>query len=336
MLKLGELLKNKRQEKGLEVSQASESTKIPQRLIQALEKGNYSAFSSEVYLRGLLKNYIKYLDIDEKKAMAVYRREQNLGKEGSLDDSYRPIEEPKAIITPARLVFMVTALIVISIVGFVVVQINKIIQPPRLEITVPVEATAPGDAFKEVEGDTITIAGKVEVGSKLLINGNEVTTNNLQEFRVDNYKLNPGSNEIYIVAQSYYFSKTSEIKLTVLSKVKEEENSDSDQQSGEQSDAATDEDQTSSGEQPVANEPMNIDISVDEQEAWLVVTIDGETKIEQVVSAGTTFTFVAQEEFTIYSPRPQVITLKINDKEYTFSAQGTTKFTMQGGEVVQG
>jgi len=328
MLKLGEILKNRRQEKGLQLSQVSESTKIPQRLIRALEKGDYSVFSSEVYLRGLLKNYIKFLGVDEKKAMAIYRREQSTGKEGSLGDSYRPIEETKAVITPARLVFLITSLIVIFIVGFVVVQINKIIQPPRLELTDPAQAVAPGDAFKEVTTDTITIAGKVEVGSKLLINGNEVTTNNLQEFRVDNYKLNPGSNEIYIVAQSYYFSKTSDIKLTVL--FKQEETEDTEQPDSEDPDGSQGQDP-----QDEVLTPMNIDISIDEQEAWLVVTVDGETKIEQVVSAGTTFAFVANEEFTIYSPRPQVITLRINDTEYTFGAQGTTTFRMMGGEIIQ-
>jgi cytoskeletal protein RodZ len=323
MLRLGELLKNKREEKGLVLSQVSESTKIPQKLLRALEEGRYDSFASDVYLKGFLKNYAKFLGLDTSMALAIYRRERRNKKDDGNWQVHRGISEPKPIITPGRLVVAITIIVVLSVIAFISIQVNKIIQPPKLEITEPVQAVAPAETYKEVDTDTIRIAGKVEVGSKLIINGNEVTTNNLQEFNVDQYKLNPGSNEIVIVAQSYYLSKISQIKLTVLYKTK---------------DNNTDTTQTDSSTSQIDNSPkvesMKIRFEVTET-AWVVATVDGQTKVTDNIKPGKVYSFEASERFTIYSPRSQMVKLTINDKEYTFNAQDVATFTLVGGSVIQ-
>jgi cytoskeletal protein RodZ len=329
MLKLGELFKSERAKRGLELSQVSESTKIPQRLLKALEEGDYERFSSEVYLQGFLKNYAKFLEIDINKTLAIYRRERKSYKEGSLNNSQKPIEDPKPIVTPGRLVFLITIIIVLTVVTFIAIQVNKIIQPPTLELSKPAIGIAPAELYSEVDSDTITISGKVEVGSKLLINGSEVTTNNLQEFRVDNYKLNPGSNEIFIVAESYYFSKTSQIKLTVTSNVEiEDETTEESTAESEQEgdDLQTDESKI---------EKMEVTIEVGPEDAWVIAKIDGETRLADTIEAGESFTFEATQEFTIYSPRPQMVKLTINEEEYSFSAQTEAIFKLVNGEIVQ-
>ncbi|MBN2016397.1 helix-turn-helix domain-containing protein [Candidatus Dojkabacteria bacterium] len=336
MLKLGDLFKSERKQKGLSLSQVSESTKIPQRLIKALENGDYDQFSSEVYLQGFLKNYAKFLGVSINKALAIYRRERKTLNEESLDDAQKPIQEQKPIITPGRLVLTLTVLIIVSVISFIVIQINKIAQPPNLELREPISGTAPSELYAEVTKNSITLSGKVEVGSKLLINGSEVNTNNLQEFRVDNFKLNPGSNEIYIVAESYYFSKRSEIKLTVLAKYTTSEQDETESEP----DTTTEETTESGGD---GNEPtdvtqhdkMQIEIEVGPENAWIVATVDEVTKISDVVQPDTTFSFEAKEVFTIYSPRPQMVKLKINGEEYTFGSQTAAIFKLVNGKIVQ-
>ena len=329
MLNLGEYLKTKRNKKGISIVQASENTKIPRKLIESLENSDYNTFSSEVYLKGFIKNYAKYLDIDVNKALAIYRRERYQCNVESLKDSQKPIKEQRPLITPGRLVLILTILIVLIVISFIVTQINRIIQPPVLELTEPVQVIATEEGFTETNKETITISGKIEVGSKLLINGNEVTTNNLQEFRVDNFKLNPGSNEIFIIAESYYFSKNSEIKLTVI--YKPEESSEENQETSiEQPDISPTEEEASEN-------IMNIEIDIGEDEAWLVVTIDDEIQLQDVVDPGSHFSYEATEteEVTIYSPRPQMVNLRINGEEYTFSAQSAAIFKVINGSVVQ-
>jgi cytoskeletal protein RodZ len=322
MIKLGDYLKSKRKEKGIEISQASESTKIPQHLLVSMEEGNFEVFASEVYLKGFLKNYAKLLGIDTQKVLALYRREKKSLQEHIPITKVKHLEEARPIITPGRLVFFIAFLVVISVIGFIVIQINKIVQPPLLSLKEPIELEAPNSTIVEVTGNSINLAGKVEVGSKLFINGSEVTTNNLQEFRIENFKVNPGSNEISILAQGYYFSKTSEIKLTVIAK--------------EQSTNETSE-ETSSGNDikpPPANE-MKVQFDVSPDSAWVVATVDGVTKVSATVKGGSKFSFTAKETFSIYSPRPQMIKLFINDIEYTFASQEVTAFKLVNGSVVQ-
>ena len=56
---IGNLLKERRQERNLTLKQISEATKIRSEYLEALEKGDYSVFPSEVYIKGFLKNYAK-------------------------------------------------------------------------------------------------------------------------------------------------------------------------------------------------------------------------------------------------------------------------------------
>lgn len=328
MYKLGELLKNNRVEKGMLTSQASEKTKIPIKYIRSLEKGDYDAFVSEVHLKGFLKNYSRFLGLNVQKVLALCRRERMEKKEQSLGESQSPLRETKAIITPGRLVFAISSIVIISVIVFVIIQFNRILQPPSLSLSEPVEAQAPGEAFTEVDSDTISIVGKVEVGSKLLINGNEVTTNNLQEFRVDNYKLNPGSNTITLIAQSYYFSKSSQISLTVLSNQTVEDVDDTAIEEPPEEEESPDD-----GEIPA--DKMIIEVEVGPEEAWLVITIDGTTEVTDTIQPETRFTFEANQVLTIYSPRPQMVSLHINGKEYTFSPQSVAIFKLVNGIVVQ-
>lgn len=333
MVSLSELLTNRRKELGLTISQVSENTKIPQKMLNALERGDYEVFSSEVYLKGFLRNYAKFLGIDVNKALAIYRRDREGRSEESFNDVKKPIEEQKPIVTPGRIVFVSTVVIVVLVVVFIAIQVNKIMQPPNLELKEPVAGGPNSELFAEVNSDSVTLAGKVEVGSKLLINGSEVTTNNLQEFRVEGFKLNPGSNEIYIVAESYYFSKKSEIKLTVLANYKNEDETDSSTEEEEEQEVSDEE--TESEEESEDLETMKIKIEVKTEEAWIVATVDGITKLENTVKSGEQYTYEAKESFTIYSPRPQLISLIINGEEYSFGSGSPAIFKIDNGSIVQ-
>ena len=324
MIKVGDLLQNTRETKKISLMQASEATKISQKMLKALEEGDYNAFASEVYLKGFLKNYAKYLGIDVQKVFAIYRRDRRDNKkdERTLMEAQKPLEEPKPIITPGRIVFFITVIIIVVIAVFIGIQANKIIQPPTLELTAPVEVVAPGESFVEVDTETITLTGKVEVGSKLLVNGSEVTTNNLQQFNVDNFKLNPGSNEIVIIAESYYFSKSSEIKLVVLYNDKKEETLKNKKKD------------TKNNNEENSVESMKISIEVGLEQAWILASVDGVTKISNVVAYGTSFSFDASERFTISTPRPQMVKLTINEKEYELNAQSPSTYILSDGKVV--
>ena len=78
---IGALLKERRKERKLTLGQISEITKIRSEYLKALEESNYDSFPSEVYLKGFLKNYAKFLGINTERALAMYRRERDFKKQ---------------------------------------------------------------------------------------------------------------------------------------------------------------------------------------------------------------------------------------------------------------
>jgi len=320
MLKIGELLQTKRKEKGLTIKSVSDATKIPMKQIKALETGNYKIFASQVYLKGFLKNYSKFLDIDPVKALAIYRREEEIKKDEPTIKVGKEIKQNKPIITPARLVFLISAVAVIGILVFIFSQISKVVQPPELSLTMPIELVAPNTSYLDVSEPNITLKGKVEVGSKLFINGNEVTPNGLQEFQIDSYALNPGNNEINILAESYYFSKSNQITLNIFYKIAEENEIPENPEP-----------------EPVEEgsiETMKIKIDVGSEPAWLVVDIDGNTVVTEVAPVEKIFEFEATNSMQIYTPKVNTVKLYINDIIYDLNPEVPTTFIIQNGEII--
>ena len=63
-LPLGDVLKNTREEKGVELATVAESLCIRESFLSALEEGDYSAFPALVYGAGFLRSYASYLGLD--------------------------------------------------------------------------------------------------------------------------------------------------------------------------------------------------------------------------------------------------------------------------------
>jgi len=61
---IGEILKQTREAKQLSVEQVNRETKISLAVIKSLEQDDMDSFSSETYLKGFVKNYARFLELD--------------------------------------------------------------------------------------------------------------------------------------------------------------------------------------------------------------------------------------------------------------------------------
>lgn len=61
---IGSALRQKRLLRGQSLETVHQHTRIPKRLLEALEENKPEAFSAPVYLRGFLKGYCEYLELD--------------------------------------------------------------------------------------------------------------------------------------------------------------------------------------------------------------------------------------------------------------------------------
>jgi hypothetical protein len=69
---LGERLCAARENKELTLEQVAKETRIPLNYLRALEDGSFEVFSSAVHVRGFLRNYALFLDLDSDEMLALY------------------------------------------------------------------------------------------------------------------------------------------------------------------------------------------------------------------------------------------------------------------------
>ncbi|WCL48396.1 helix-turn-helix domain-containing protein [Leptospira sp. GIMC2001] len=84
--RVGQILKEAREEKKLTVKDVSKDTNIAIKYIVALETEDYSQFPAETFALGFLKNYGSYLKLDNAMLMNLYRGEQ-------IEEAQAPLEE---------------------------------------------------------------------------------------------------------------------------------------------------------------------------------------------------------------------------------------------------
>lgn len=222
--KVGELLKEARLMRGKNLDEISDVLKINKAYLKGLEDGNWDIFPAEVYIKGFLKNYAKYLGIDEDRALRTYRRERYVDEEVKVLDhgqkdvrdlNFRSFRLTKTSVT------VFTALVsLVVIILFFTYQVFVVQQKPPLEITEPLSAQAnSGEDIKyDTTDDKITIEGKIGVGDTLFLNGEQVFTLGLSQFQIADLKLESGENKLELESKNQ-FGISSQLRLVVIKSV---------------------------------------------------------------------------------------------------------------------
>ena len=150
--RFGDFLRSARERRGLTLQQIANETKIPHRLLDALEHGNLDAVPGGMYQRAEIRAYAKAVGLDE--AFALTELQRALGTPGVVDsDGGTP--PPDA--TRVRVQAMVaTALIAAAaLVGLTTTTWNRNPSPSiKVEPSVNVDArrSPPGPCILEREG----------------------------------------------------------------------------------------------------------------------------------------------------------------------------------------
>ena len=193
MITVGEVLKNKRERLRISLDKASADTKIQKRFLQSIEKNIFTPFQSEVFLTGFIKIYAKYLGLDIKKILALYRRTNPVSTEKEIQKTPQKIERKKLVITPKTVVIILVSLFTLLIAGYIISQIYKFQTPPKLQISEPAKEST-------VENEKITIKGKTEKG--IIIQINDISTDVDDEGNFEKeITLTEGRNLVTIKAQ---------------------------------------------------------------------------------------------------------------------------------------
>ena len=229
--RVGEILKQAREEKNISLEEISRATKIRKRYLSEIEKGEYETLPPDVYARGFVKRCAGFLDLDVERISFLYKRERNIqekidrhkrtdlnskaakkikgGKKGGLkkqnffkNDFAGSFSKRKLfVVTPKIITFLLGAFVLAGAVFYLWHQISSFNSVTYLYVSEPPKDQA-------VNCDSLQFRGQTEKGAEIKINGEAVYPDSFGNFAAE-INLRGGLNIIIIEAENRFGKKAS-------------------------------------------------------------------------------------------------------------------------------
>jgi len=295
MVTAGEVIKNKRESLGKDLSSVCIDTKIQKRFLEYIENNQFDKFDSKVFATGFIKIYAKYLGLDVEKILALYRRSTlvDIKPKNTKNILTKKRKLPSIQISPKLLAIFTLVVFLLFTVGYVGYQIYKFQTPPMLTIT------QPADEYISEE-ETILVEGITQDSVLISINDQPVEVNSKGEFETE-ISLTEGVNTITVRAKK---SSNSNLETTKTVKVIYSPN--------QQEEISED------------IESFLLTLSITQSPSWIKLDIDNENKISQVLQPNTIHEFEVVEKFTLVTGRVQNTKLEVNGEEILLTSSNVT------------
>lgn len=201
-------LKEARERAGMTLEEISVKTKIDRKNLQALEQCRFSDLPEAViYQKNFVRSYVEALGLDAKPFLTQYHAEEETKKK--FRHPYKIIKFNPLSNLPMILRVVLSIVVVAILVGYLSVQVKRIVDPPELLLDQPLDGLI-------TMNDNIIVQGKTEKEVTVAINGKEIGVNEqgLFEERVD---LKDGVNTLVVSAKKKH-GKVTEITRHVVHK----------------------------------------------------------------------------------------------------------------------
>lgn len=187
MKKISQILRDARIEKKYSLQEVEEITKIKHSFIKAIEKGDWRSLPPFPTVLGFVKSLSAVLDINEKTAVAVLKRDYPPG-ESNINP--KPDISSKKIWSPRFAFILGTGLIVISVLGYLGFQYKKFTSPPKVEVLSPIDGQI-------VSGSSVLVFGSTDADVKITVDNQPVLVDKDGKFSV-NINISSSTDKIII------------------------------------------------------------------------------------------------------------------------------------------
>ncbi len=158
---LGQYLRSAREARGMDLHNAAQQTRIKINYLKALEEEDFSRLPGEVFVKGFLKNYGKFLRLDESEVMNKYlelKPPQPIAAPGADQEPATSLNEPAAARKTPIEPLLWGAGILIALVALIFTAMpvrhegtaHRAVVPEGLPETVSVPAPKPEKLYLEV------------------------------------------------------------------------------------------------------------------------------------------------------------------------------------------
>jgi cytoskeletal protein RodZ len=110
----GQILRDARVQKGWNITQAEDITKIRVRYLEALEEENYRVLPGSTYVKGFLRTYAKHLGLDSEEIISLYKSSEVVEDQPKINSVINTPKKRPQWLRPA--LFALTGLLTLALV----------------------------------------------------------------------------------------------------------------------------------------------------------------------------------------------------------------------------
>lgn len=288
MITVGEVLKKQRENLEKSLEQVALDTKIQPRFIKYIEEDDFEKFDSPVYAQGFIKIYANYLNLNEDRILAIYRR--SVPNETKKSPSVRETErlKPNRIkVTPKLVAIILSAIFLLGILSYIGYQIYQFQSPPTITISSP-------ENEETLTEEKTVVKGVTDTNTSLFINDNPVEISPNGDFQYE-VELNPGVNIITILAKKNNSTQETVETLKLTYKTPETTGEDIEEEK---------------------EEAKNIvKLQIVNSSVWVQFNVDKINKLSQIVQAGEEYEYEVENQFSLTTGIRSSTKLYFNENE---------------------
>lgn len=170
MKDIGNFLRESREARGISLIEVEKDLKIRKKYLQALEEGNVNVVPGKTYLIGYLRNYSKYLGIDDENINQIIQTYNNLKKQKAdlektkvnkvyLKTKDRSIFEKKKFFPPIKYIYL-TSFVLIIFIGLLLLS-NSLREAQDIPVPSPEIGNETDINIEEEANDIDTLAEEI-------------------------------------------------------------------------------------------------------------------------------------------------------------------------------
>lgn len=176
MIRIGVKFKESRSKKGLSLEEVSDATKIRKEFLEAIESSDFKKLPSSAYAIGFVRNYARFLGLDEKQSIAFFKREFDADKVFEVLPKFSAGSE----ISLKKLRVGRNPLILFSIIIFLLVFILFQYKDALLDPSIDLKSPKEEQTISSLE---MEVSGKADANSVVFIENQEVALDSSGNFK---------------------------------------------------------------------------------------------------------------------------------------------------------
>jgi cytoskeletal protein RodZ len=314
--RVGDILEQRRLSLGIAMDRVSRETAVQGRYLRAIETGDDRALPADIYVRGFVRTYARYLRLDEEHMLERWDRERGIAKhmtESHVEDTVTPTLAktfpdrrpllPRIQVTPLMFRSMLVALVIVAGFLYITLAVSSLGKAPALHLNEPT-------SDRQVDDSSIVLVGETRPEAQLSINGQPVLVNGDGKFR-ETVQLQAGMNQIRIIAESKLGRKT-EIVRNIQANLDPVAAKDEDAEDAPIVSKSTEEQEA----------PVDLTVKISSEATWVAVTIDGRDAFEGTLLPNSQKRFKGDKKIVLTTGKGDTTGITFNGEDLSSLGEG--------------